>query len=517
MNWHDLFQKVWNYDDQIKLENAITKLFLNENSKLCIDDPDAWQQVSNHIGGEKSAVDCLSRYLIMREIGSDWYAHVYPFDKYSVNEIQSGLRPPSPLLNSKVSVEKSPEKQGNEDDDLELLERGRGGAFKKFPSKIRTIPAPVMIHDDEKEQSVQVLSQSGVQAREDNGDEEDDESIDSFATDSLPAVTFAGVELYPTHAGTQLKIDSMGMIGVSIASCTILGISTQCNRCGNLITAVMRGATLNIKSRDDDDENEEDATNTEKKPENPELFPTRSASEHTEWCSKCSLQLSTKFRPSLLHNGSSTLGYIDSLHCTTKSVLQVSLYVVCIDCDSILDVQSWTPPQPVEMACKKCYKRIRIVAKSFTPVEVSQSVAFMNEVRQKKNIKRTMKLPTAMYVLPRFGLHLGFKNHWEGGRGQRRKRFLDSRDRKKYSESILKTKSKKNTRVGKAAVSLREGKKHQLGKKIGSNATVRYHIRDLIKLMKVEASSKQQQQQRQENDDDDASSEYDDDGSDDEN
>jgi uncharacterized CHY-type Zn-finger protein len=170
----------------------------------------------------------------------------------------------------------------------------------------------------------------GAAAAVDGSDEGEDEEDDGALA------MFEGLELDPVHRGWALGLLNLSIFGVGTLAASRLVVNVACLRCSMLVSVSLSGVRL--KSEDS----------------------AAGSGSWQQWCPKCSLLHSASFRPTLVHEGSSALGYVDCTHCVPTGLVDASLIATCLECGTLTSVNHLSPPDTYEQACRMCYCRLRI-------------------------------------------------------------------------------------------------------------------------------------------------------------
>jgi hypothetical protein len=220
------------------------------------------------------------------------------------------------------------------------------------------------------------------------GDDDDDEDVD---TQLAPA--FTGLHLKPAHAGTQLLLEGLSLYGIGSLAASRLAVNAQCGRCAAMVTASLRGVTLpgaassSSSSAPDaagggaGDDGGGSGSGTALRtvgmlPASLHAAPAYDkAAEYKGWCGSCSLLLSLYLRPTLIHEGSRCVGYVDASHATVTGLADASLFATCLECGGVAEVPHFAPPQAVELTCRVCFSRMRLAARGTEAVPATKETA----------------------------------------------------------------------------------------------------------------------------------------------
>jgi len=200
------------------------------------------------------------------------------------------------------------------------------------------------------------------------------------------------------------------------------------------------------------------------------------------------------FLPCTIHlNSGGVSGYVDSIGVSIRSVLEITMVLCCLECNALLVVESIKASCMKESHCHKCHSKMRV---SFVSTELKGKVA-KDEVKTLPkegtchhyiNSHRWLWFPCCGSAYPcdicheevcsdrtwatrqlcgycsleqpysankpciGCGKHIGSgqskSRHWEGGAGCIDQTLMSKKDSKKFKNSKLKTKSKKEGRTG---------------------------------------------------------------------
>jgi uncharacterized CHY-type Zn-finger protein len=173
---------------------------------------------------------------------------------------------------------------------------------------------------------------------------------------------FHGVDLAPAHRGMQLLLDRARLFGIGAVAASHIQAHAQCDRCGHVIDVHLQGASMSAPAASTGsagaaasaEESYSSSTRDTGKASAP------AAAEHKSWCPRCSLLLTLRLRPTLLHEGSAVLGYVDVAHCTVAGVHALGLLATCLECGQVAEKPHYTPPATWEASCHHCFSRLRL-------------------------------------------------------------------------------------------------------------------------------------------------------------
>merc|ERR1719356_1914947 len=133
-------------------------------------------------------------------------------------------------------------------------------------------------------------------------DEDDDEDEDDEEEDGSQKKRMA-VEVDPEHKGTEIRLEGIKtMQGCASGQVELLHLLLSCADCSTPTQLYLSGA--------DED-----------------------AADARTWCEGCNGIISVRLRPTLLHEMSNRLCYVDCVRCVVTDVLPSVLMCVCYACD----------------------------------------------------------------------------------------------------------------------------------------------------------------------------------------
>lgn len=212
---------------------------------------------------------------------------------------------------------------------------------------------------------------TGAAGARPGADEEDEEEEAEAQPPPL-----RNVYLQTPHKGFQMVLEKLSIFGIGTLAASNLVVLAQCERCNTVLSATMKGAQIR-KPGEDEDGNDESKPGGSIPSQAAAAAASAAASasiansssnsnsthgEYKTWCPKCSLLLTLNFRPTLVHEGNPSLGYVDTIHCSVLSLVHASLIATCLECGSHAELAKLQPPQTWEVGCKSgfCYSRLRM-------------------------------------------------------------------------------------------------------------------------------------------------------------
>lgn len=229
----------------------------------------------------------------------------------------------------------------------------------------------------------------------DHDDGHDDEDEDEDPASLGAATSFAGIDLTPAHKGYRVALPGLSLFGVGTLAAARIEVAAQCSRCSTMVTATLQGARAGPGA------GAGTATSGAAAAEvsaaagtaagagavgGPAAAagggagaggaasagaagsPTGGAGGWQAWCPKCSLLLSLSLRPTLLHEGDPTVGYVDcpSGHAIPTTINAMRLLCTCLECGALAEVPRLNPPthRTWESSCRACFTRLRVDARA---------------------------------------------------------------------------------------------------------------------------------------------------------
>ena len=374
--WRTLFSELWTPRSHDDWQAAVREQSRRPEG-LDISLVATWRAVAASCG--KTPEECLARFLVLRNVSERWY--------------QSQRQPIAAAWGEHMEAEKAAAAAATAAASAAALSsanstKGSSASSSKAPMTsdgAAAASSPMQpdgtvddrsggseseeeyTHEDEDdyipEEEEEEASSDGSEAHSDaehthaHGADEDEPF--------LPA--FSGLYLRASHSGTTLGFEAMNAHGFGALAVSRLCANIRCERCATPVTVTMRGVTL-------------PGSSAAAASSSPALLtvgmlpasllpdPDRAdkACEFRGWCSKCSLLMSTYFRPVLMFDGEGgeSLGYVDTTHAEVTSLSDVSLFGTCLDCGSVAEIPKFVPPATVEVACRTCFARLRFSAKA---------------------------------------------------------------------------------------------------------------------------------------------------------
>jgi uncharacterized CHY-type Zn-finger protein len=158
-------------------------------------------------------------------------------------------------------------------------------------------------------------------------------------------------------------LESVSLFGVGTLACSQIDVTAQCDRCSAVVAASMFGVRAGSAA-----DAAAAAAAAEAGPGGVVAAPKAgsveasiaAAKEWKSWCPKCSLLLSLSFRPSLVHEGSPSVGYLDAQHASVTSLNGLRLMCTCLECGGAAELPRMAPPGTWEASCRTCFSRLRV-------------------------------------------------------------------------------------------------------------------------------------------------------------
>lgn len=252
--------------------------------------------------------------------------------------------------------------------------------------------------DDEKEDDDHPREHGHHDHDHADDDDEEDEEEDEDPASLGAATSFAGIELTPAHKGYRIGLPGLSLFGVGTLAAAQIDVALQCSRCSTMVTATLQGAKAGAGSGAGSSSAGAAAASgagtdgsssapaggagagagaaasgvspaaSAAAPAPAPASATATASGWQAWCPKCSLLLSLALRPTLLHEGDPTVGYIDcpSGHAVPTTVNTMRLLCTCLECGALAEVPRLSPPthRTWESSCRSCFTRLRLDART---------------------------------------------------------------------------------------------------------------------------------------------------------
>jgi hypothetical protein len=148
------------------------------------------------------------------------------------------------------------------------------------------------------------------------------------------------IDLNPGHRGTALQMSELQMEGIGVLKPHILRVEATCVRCAAPVEA--------------------------------ELVP--GAAPFRQQCGTCYLRSQLRLRASLVHESSSTLGYVDCTNLRVLDLLLIDVHAVCVGCFASLAFRAVQRGRPYEGACHSCHQRLRFAFANATVENITPPV-----------------------------------------------------------------------------------------------------------------------------------------------
>eukprot|EP00929_Paragymnodinium_shiwhaense_P030844 TRINITY_DN17404_c0_g1_i1.p1 TRINITY_DN17404_c0_g1~~TRINITY_DN17404_c0_g1_i1.p1 ORF type:complete len:700 (-),score=182.30 TRINITY_DN17404_c0_g1_i1:121-2220(-) len=181
------------------------------------------------------------------------------------------------------------------------------------------------------------FSTSAAGGESDEEEEEEEEEDEEEAAKNRMAV-----EIEPEHKGTEIRLENIKtMQGCATLQVEVLHLQLSCADCKESCRVYLSGA----------DEETSDAK---------------------LWCEGCTGLLAVRLRPTLLHQASNRLCYVDCVRCNVTDVLPSVLASVCEGCDAInAHKQEFVRNRTVNGTCFKCHFKYAFQAESIRIEQVT--------------------------------------------------------------------------------------------------------------------------------------------------
>jgi len=154
------------------------------------------------------------------------------------------------------------------------------------------------------------------------------------------------------HKGTQIRAEGLSLSNVGVLQCTRICAVYNCTRCGEQDVALL-GA------------NEQDK----------------------EECLKCHAEISLCFRPDLLHEASSVVGYIDKEGAGLTDFTSSCYVMTCLACGAETEGITLQAGVPFEGNCRECHERFSIAFEALRAVRVKTEGGGDQAPKKKKTPK----------------------------------------------------------------------------------------------------------------------------------
>jgi uncharacterized CHY-type Zn-finger protein len=492
-------QHSWEYSEHRAFEDALNDLIIVRGRNVL--SSSFWKEISRQIvlqtSKQRSPEECLARFLTLRKLCTLWmessiHRPTVANEANVTNDVIGSADNTSSSSSSFIPYEIDKEEISFQQLKGSSIIDNR---FDMFGRKLRETSAEnenettdrleeTINKDEDKDEDLDDDDEDN------NEDEEDYEDHGLLSDDTFSAPPLMNIDLSPKHSGAMLIFDRLSIVGVGTFAASRVLLLLQCERCNAVVSASLAGAAFLSTSSSEQD-----------------VSPD---TELKQWCAKCSLLLTAKFRPTLLHLGNASLGYVDTTHASVTTLIHSSFIATCLECGAASEIPKFQAPQTWETSCRTCFNRLRIDVRG-SRIEQAELSTRPNLIVPRREEKMTFTpgqpLPDRgtcdhyrrSYRWLRFPCCEGkafpcdtchdeasdhphewakrmicghcakeqpFSNlpcvscggafrrggegtrFWQGGSGQRNQELLSRNDSRKHSENKLKTHSKKATRVG---------------------------------------------------------------------
>jgi uncharacterized CHY-type Zn-finger protein len=495
-------QHSWQYSEHRAFEDALNDLIIVRGRNVL--STSFWSDISRRIvlqtSKQRSPEECLARFLTLRKLCTLWmessiHRRTVEHQKNETNSVTASADNTSSSSSSFIPYELDKEEisfqqlKGSSiiDNRFDMFGRKFRETSVEYETSDRLVET--ISEAEDKDEAVDVV----VVDDDDDDDEEDEDDYEDhglLSDDTFSAPPLMNIDLSPKHTGAMLIFDRLSIVGVGTFAASRVLLLLQCERCNTIVSASLAGAAFLSTSSSEQD-----------------VSPD---TELKQWCAKCSLLLTAKFRPTLLHLGNASLGYVDTIHASVTTLIHSSFIATCLECGAASEIPKFQAPQTWETSCRTCFNRLRIDVRG-SRIELAELSTRPNLIVPRREEKMTFTpgqpLPDRgtcehyrrSYRWLRFPCCEGkafpcdtchdeasdhphewakrmicghcakeqpFSNlpcvscggafrrggegtrFWQGGSGQRNQELLSRNDSRKHSENKLKTHSKKATRVG---------------------------------------------------------------------
>jgi len=150
------------------------------------------------------------------------------------------------------------------------------------------------------------------------------------------------VELEPEHKGTEIRLENINaMQGCACVQLEVLHLQVSCVDCKASGPIFLSGAS-------------------------------EDAAEAKTWCEGCSGLISVRLRPTLVHQSSMRLCYVDCVRCNIVDVLPSVLMTTCEVCDAEnVHKQEFVRNRVVHGTCTQCHSKYAFGAEAIRIVQVT--------------------------------------------------------------------------------------------------------------------------------------------------
>ena len=406
-------QTSWQHAEQTAFERALAELF-GERARSPLEAA-SWEEVAARVSRAGAAAasaaaaaqqqqqqcvvapaprlpeECAARYLALRRVSRDWLArsvHRAASDAGLAGNGALAARqrawaaPPATQLHAAAAAAAAaahgPTARSGFDEQRvppEQVGGGGGGAVDMFGRAAEPVAALNAAKEEEEEE------EEGAWPEDEDGDEEADEDVDEEDEEGgegdegeaedeeeaddreehgligVPAEQpqLLHIVLRPDRVGYEVLLERLSIVGMGTVASSRVLVLAQCERCATCLSASLQGAAFRKPG----------AAAAATAATAPASAASGALDElaFKQWCAKCSLLLSLSFRPTLVHEGSPSLGFVDTTHCAVTSLLQTSLLATCLECGAVAETGRFVAPATWEASCRSCFLRMRLDAR----------------------------------------------------------------------------------------------------------------------------------------------------------
>ena len=358
-------QATWTHEEQAAFERALHEVV--DARRRSPGDARTWTEVAARVnggcaGGERRTADeCAARFLALRRLCELWLqaclpapaeaerVPTLPASRASMRVEEAGAESEGQGAAESVSAPACSLEDDVDDNAFDMFGRARVGAGAGAEESSEDEWESSDADEDE------VVGQGGgapVEGEE-VGEEKDEEEEHGVIDDSEHSPLLLNICLRPSRTGFELLFERPSLSGIGTLAASRVHFLCKCDRCGAVSSASLGGAVFRARGA---------CAAGDPAAASAAAAAAAAASEVRRWCS-CSLLLSLAFRPTLVHDGCATLGFVDATHCRVLTLLDCSLLASCLECGEPGEVAKFAAPATTESSCHVCYSRMRLDAR----------------------------------------------------------------------------------------------------------------------------------------------------------
>lgn len=219
--------------------------------------------------------------------------------------------------------------------------------------------------NNEKSFDVHLLRETSLKLMEDKEKSQNDifdmqsESEESSIDGALSGAKSTRISLISHHKGTRINLIEMSLTNIGVITPQNLHCLVACNRCNLYLDLLLLPGIAQISE-----------------------------------CNRCHLKYAAQFRPEILHENSTSFGYIDVENCSMFDLLPTSINISCHECSTLVCIPDIKRSYKHELNCSQCHTKLifRFQNVSFEVLAVKSEPLLRKSVKIKAKIETTFKV-----------------------------------------------------------------------------------------------------------------------------